>query len=439
MEMPRNVTTRLTGWLLLVVVSALGFIGSKAGFSAEALQGRARILGRDAAGHIKALADDTFEGREAGRRGGRAAGTYLEQIIAPMGFVAVGDNDSFFQTFATRHGRLRNILALLPGIDPVCENELIVIGAHYDHVGYGNRRNSYGPFGFVHNGADDNASGVAGLIEIAAALASLPQAPRRSILLAFWDGEEQGLLGSKHFLGARPARLKGKTIVFSINLDMIGRLRQQKLSVYGTRSAVGLEELVTEINCLSGGPLLQLEFDWKVEPDSDHYSFLQASIPTLMFHTGLHDDYHRPSDDAHLVNFAGLEPVARLTFDTLMQLADAPGSCPTFRPKCLAETNTTKSRLEAAAVLSTDKPGRWGIGIREDPANPATAIVVAVRAGSPADLGGLNLKDRIVEIDGGPITGPQDMIRRLGNVGDSESVEVTVARKGQFVQLTWDD
>jgi len=439
-EMPRNVFARLASGLLLLLVTAVLFvIPREAAFSAEALRGRAGILGRDAGGHVQALADDTFEGREAGRRGGWAAGRYVEQVIAPLGFVAAGDNGSFFQSFASRHGSLRNILALLPGADPACQDELVVVGAHYDHVGYGNQRNSYGPFGFVHNGADDNASGVAGLIEIAAALASLPQPPRRPILLAFWDGEEQGLLGSKHFLRSRPASIEGKAIVFSINLDMIGRLRQQTVSVYGTRSAVGLEELVTRTNCLSGGTALQLAFDWKVEPDSDHYSFLQAGVPTLMFHTGLHNDYHRPSDDAHLVNLDGLEPVARLTFDTLLQVADATGSCPSFRPQCLTESNATKSRLEARAFLAPDSPGRWGIGIRADSANPTAALVVAIRAGSPAERGGLRLKDRIVEIDGTPITGQQDMMQRLAAIGKSSAVDVTVSRKGQYVRLTWND
>ena len=439
MEIPRNVTTRLASWSLLVAVFGLCLIFKDTAFSAEALRGRAGILGSEASRHIQALADDAFEGREAGRRGGRAAGSYVEQFIAPMGFVAAGDNGSFFQPFTTRHGSLRNILALLPGADPACQKELVVIGAHYDHVGYGTQRNSYGPFGFVHNGADDNASGVAGLIEIAAALASLSQPPRRSILIAFWDGEEQGLLGSKHFLRSRPACIKGKTIVFSINLDMIGRLRQRKLSVYGIRSAVGLEELVTRINCLSEGPSLQLKFDWKVEPDSDHYSFLQAGIPTLMFHTGLHSEYHRPSDDAHLINIDGLQPVARLTFDTLMQIANASNSCPTFRQKCLVESNATKTRLEARAVLSPNSQGRWGIGIRNDPANPTAALVVAIRVGSPAERGGLHLKDRIVEIDGMPITGQQEMMQRLAAVSESAAVEITVARKGQIVRLHWND
>lgn len=406
--------------------------------SAERLHARATIRSNEAAEHIAALADDAFEGREGGRRGGRAAGGYVEQAIAPLGFLPAGDNGGYFQAFATPNGTLRNVLALAPGSDPTCRDELVVIGAHYDHVGYGNARNSFGPFGFVHNGADDNASGVAGLLEIAEALAALPQPPRRSILIAFWDGEEQGLLGSKHFLGHLPPALRGREIVFSINLDMIGRLRQ-RLEVFGTRSAVGLETLVTRVNNLPGETPLPLTFDWKVEADSDHYPFLQRGIPTIMFHTGLHDDYHRPSDDVHLVNLAGLEPVARLTFATLVEVADSPADRLPFRKRCLTESNASQSRLEAQAFLPADNPGRWGIGTRLDEANPAVPVVVAVRPASPADRGGLKRKDRILAIGGHPLRDQQDMVDRLSRIAAGRSVEVLVAREGRVLLLRWQD
>jgi len=406
--------------------------------AADRFHARATIRASEAAEHITALADDALEGREGGRRGGRAAGGYVEQAIAPLGMLPAGDQGGYFQSFASSHGTLRNVLALLPGSDPACRNELVVIGSHYDHVGYGNARNSFGPFGFVHNGADDNASGVAGLLEIAEALVALPQPPRRSILVAFWDGEEHGLLGSKHFLGNRPLPLRDRTIVFSINLDMIGRLRQQ-LEVFGTRSAVGLEDLVTRANNLPGQEPLSLAFDWKVEADSDHYPFLQRGIPTIMFHTGLHDDYHRPSDDVHLVNLAGLEPVARLTFTTLLRVADSGEDHLPFRNRCLTESNASRSRLEARAVLPADNPGRWGIGTRLDDANPAVPVVVAVRPNSPAARGGLQRKDRIVAIGGSPLWDQRDMVGRLGSVAAGGSVEVMVAREGRLLTLVWQD
>ena len=152
----------------------------------------ASITADDAARHVIALADDAFEGREGGTRGGRAAAAYIVDQIESLGYQPAGGDGSYYQAFGSG---LRNILALLPGSDPTLAAEVIVVGGHYDHVGYGTQKNSFGPFGFVHNGADDNASGVAGLIELMEAVRQLPQAPRRSILFAFWDGEEKGLLG----------------------------------------------------------------------------------------------------------------------------------------------------------------------------------------------------------------------------------------------------
>jgi hypothetical protein len=437
-EKPASLQLRLLVPLGLASCSCLLLLSQPPATAAEKLHARSTIRSSEAAEHIAALADDAFEGREGGRRGGRAAGGYVEQAVAPLGFLPAGDNGGYFQSFATGHGTLRNVLALLPGSDPTCRDELVVIGGHYDHVGYGNARNSFGPFGFVHNGADDNASGVAGLLEIAEALAALPQPPRRSILIAFWDGEEQGLLGSRHFLKHRPPPLRGREIVFAINLDMIGRLRQ-RLEVFGTRSAVGLEALVTRANNLPGQEPLDLTFDWKVEADSDHYPFLQRGIPTIMFHTGLHDDYHRPSDDVHRVNLAGLEPVVRLTFATLLEVADSPEPRLPFRNRCLTESNASRSRLEAKAYLPADKPGRWGIGIRLDEANPTVPVVVAVRPASPADRGGLRLRDRILAIGGRPLRDQQELVGRLNEIAPGGGVEVVVARDGRRLKLLWQD
>ncbi|MFM8703368.1 MAG: M20/M25/M40 family metallo-hydrolase, partial [Planctomycetia bacterium] len=182
-------TTRST----LVAVSCLGLIAAGRAPAAERMSAaHASIQAADASRHVHALADDSFEGREGGSRGGRAAGAYIVQAIEKLGLQPAGDNGTYDQAF----GGMRNILALLPGSDPMVAGELVVVGAHYDHVGYGNASNSYGPTGYIHNGADDNASGVAGLIEIAEAFQHMPSRPRRPILFAFWDGEEKGLLGS---------------------------------------------------------------------------------------------------------------------------------------------------------------------------------------------------------------------------------------------------
>jgi len=364
----------------------------------------ASIRAADAGRHVAALADDAFEGREGGSRGGRAAGAYIVAEIERLretaggGLEPAGDAGSFYQAFGT----MRNILVLQPGSDPAAAEELVVVGAHYDHVGYGNADNSYGPFGFVHNGADDNASGVAGLLELMEAMQQLATRPRRPILFAFWDGEEKGLLGSHHFLRVRPAAVAGKTVVFSVNLDMIGRLRA---------------------------------FDWDVEDDSDHYPFIAAKIPTVMFHTGLHDQYHRPSDDAHLVNLDGIPPVVRLTLGFVRAVADDPGPRRIFRPESRMESNATKRRLEAVIHDAVGAHrGRWGIGTREDACEVAAPVVVRVAPGSPAATAGLLPGDRILAVDAADVANQADMVARLQAAGQRAVIDVE--RRGRFTRVT---
>jgi hypothetical protein len=416
-------------------------------FAAELMAAaRSSIRAEDAKRHVCALADDALEGREGGSRGGRAAGSYITSHLEKLGLEPAGDNGSYYQQF----GGMRNILALARGSDPSVANELIVVGAHYDHVGYGNSGNSYGPFGFVHNGADDNASGVAGLIEVAEAMQHLPGRPRRPILFAFWDGEEKGLLGSYHFVRVRPALLATMSVVFSVNLDMIGRLRGERLEVFGARTSEGLRAAVVQSNNRPGAQPLELAFDWAIDEDSDHYPFIAAKIPTVMFHTGLHDQYHRPSDDVQLINFEGIEPVARLTLDFLTALADDRGPPRSFRSQARSESDATKRAIEAptasganpqtaaqpapsqAQPAQNSRP-RWGIGTRADSGEPMNPVIVRITAGSPAAQAGMMLGDRVIAIDGTVVTNQADMVARLAAAGDSVAIDVD--RKGKVMRF----
>jgi hypothetical protein len=426
-------TPRQPVWLLAVAFGlAWVWAGASPTAAAEMLApSMASITIEDTARHIEALADDAFEGREGGTRGGRAAAAYIEEQIRPLGFEPAGDQGSYFQAFGNG---LRNILALLPGRDPELANQVVVVGAHYDHVGYGTEKNSFGPFGLVHNGADDNASGVAGLIEIMEALQRLPERPRRSILVAFWDGEEKGLLGSNHFCRVRPQPLVDRPVVFSVNLDMIGRLRDERLIVYGARTAPGLRSCLVEANNAPGNAAaLELTFDWDILEDSDHYPFIAARIPTVMFHTGLHDQYHRPSDDVELVNFAGIPPVARLTLATVNTIANAPQR-PVYRVAARAESNATRRRLEEAKPPRGPSRGRWGIVTRADSCDEGMPIVVDVARGSPADTAGLRPGDRLCSVDGRCSTDHEVMIEQLRGVG--ARCPVVIERRGRFLEVT---
>jgi hypothetical protein len=403
----RRIIVLIVTWIALGVPTT-GITGSRsqrllANDAAMLHRARQSIRREDLRQHVNVLSDDSFEGREAGSRGGRAVGVYLREQLERHHLVGGGAKGGFFQPFSNGY---RNILALSPGSDPDLRHEMIVISAHYDHVGYGSSQNSYGPIGRIHNGADDNASGTAVILELAEAFSQLNRQPRRSVLFALWDGEEKGLLGSIHWV-AHPLPTDHR-INFLVNMDMVGRLRNNEVIFYGTRTQPGLRRLVSEQN--REGPM-RVDFTWEMPDNSDHWPFFQRGIPLLMAHTGLHDDYHRPSDDAELVNVEGMEHVSRLLFNVVHELADRPASGP-FRAKSRDETVQGQRRSERGLPALKSRLGvRWAA--REPHANQdadttqdaaITGLrLTQVRPASAAARAGLKPGDLLVACDGRPI------------------------------------
>jgi hypothetical protein len=297
----------------------------------------------------------------------------------------------YFQEFGAEY---RNVLAILPGGDREVSQEWIAVGAHYDHVGYGTSQNSLGPLGRIHNGADDNASGIAALLELIEACTLLPAPPRRTLLFAFWDAEEKGLLGSQHWVSAPTVPLH--QVRFMLNLDMVGRLRDETLEVAGARTAAGLRRFVSEQNEASR---LLLDFTWDTTQDSDHYSFFAKRIPYLMLHTRKHDDYHRPSDDADKVNFEGIEEVSRLMFHVVAAAADAPRLAD-FREASRSENNEVRDQRASA---SPPPALRFGVSWDQHESGANGIRVTYVGPRTPADKAGLRVDDRILEFAGRPI------------------------------------
>jgi hypothetical protein len=385
--------------------------------------------------HVMALADDVYEGRAGGTRGGRAAGKYIVKHLQPYDLKAAGAGGDFFQPFGDG---MRNILCLRSGDDPQLQHEIVVVGAHYDHVGYGNRRNSNGPIGRIHNGADDNASGAAGLLETIEAFAESGLTTRRSVLFALWDGEERGLLGSKHWL-AHPT-LPIENVKLAITIDMIGRLRNEQLYVLGTRSGYGLRRLFS-------GPVeepLWLDFSWDLSANSDHWPFLERKIPVALIHTGVHSDYHRPSDDVEKINRAGMRDVCRYLLAAIVKVANEE-QLPTFRDGVRRENDSTRRRLEqplpAASLKNwpTDTPRpRLGISWRQDSAEPGTVFVTRVVQGAPAAAAGLAVYDRVLELNGLPFadaTAFQAAIATSLDAGQSEFT-MLIERRGHERTVT---
>ena len=179
----RTMSLRSTCWIL--VFCSFAVLRTWGADSLWLDAARLSITNHELRGHVEVLADDMLEGREAGSRGGHAAARYLMKRLEEARLQPAGPGGAYTQSF---QGRNQNLLAKLEGADPQLRGEYIVVGAHYDHVGYGTRRNSYGPWGFIHNGADDNASGVSALLEVIDAMSRGEYQPRRSILFCFWDG-----------------------------------------------------------------------------------------------------------------------------------------------------------------------------------------------------------------------------------------------------------
>jgi len=369
--------------------------------------------------YVEHLADDKLQGREAGKPGGTAAGDYLAARLEELALQGGGVDGGFFQGFAPGY---RNVLAMVRGSDPKLSRQVILIGAHYDHVGYGTRRSSRGTVGRIHNGADDNASGTSAVLEVAEALTMLAEPPRRSILFAFWDAEEKGMLGSKHWAAHPTVPLKN--VVAVINLDMVGSLRQQRLTVFASRSGYGWRRVVCRNN---DGLELRLDFPWTVKHNADHYPFFQRSVPAIMFHTGLTSTYHTPGDDAKLLNYAGVNRIARLLFGVVYDLGNEP-EVPRFRKAARTET---ESQRKSIAAITTRLPERLGVSWKADEATDEAVKrdglrLVRVTAGMPAAAAGIRPGDRIVRLAGRDIRNGEDL--RAAVMGAESPATITVGR-----------
>jgi hypothetical protein len=375
------------------------------------------ITSADLSGYVDHLADVKMEGREAGTHGGRAAGDYLMEQFAKFNLRPAGNKDGFEQPFPPNY---RNILGMIPGDDPQLKNEFIIVCAHYDHVGYGTPWTSLGQIGKVHPGADDNASGTSALMELAKAFSFLPTPPKRSILVAAFDAEEKGLFGSKYWVSHPTVPLE--KIVACIDLDMIGRLRNDQLYVYGARSGCGWRRLLSRQNDELG---LHLDFPWEFKPDADYYPFYERGVAVLLLHTGLHENYHRPSDTADLINSTGMSRVVRLLFGMVYELAESDEKLP-YRKAAGRETPGTEKIIASQIALPAN---RLGVTLDAKPAAEGGVNVLRVIVNSAADKAGLKPGDRVIQCAGREIQLDDDLI---GAVMTADSpMKLSLKRKGE--------
>jgi hypothetical protein len=376
---------------------------------------------------VKTLSDDAMEGRKVGTKGEKKASEYLVKRFKSMGVNgAISDSKTpYYDSFEAQpsvHGTPtgpkitgRNVVAVLPG-----QGEgTIYIGAHYDHWGWGGEGSLYrGADSAIHNGADDNASGVAAVLELARRFHDGPL--QNTVVFIAFSGEEMGLWGSNAFakehLGAFPAPR------FMINMDMVGRLNaERQLAVYGTGTSPLWDGLLDEQN--EFGFALKREVSG-VGP-SDHTSFYLADIPVLHFFTGQHEDYHRPSDDWDKINYAGLADVVDY-IEGIVRSADALGELPFSKTKDQSDdTPRFKVTLGVVPDYLYSDPGMRIDGVSE---------------GRPAAKAGLAKGDVVTQMGDQAITSMMDYMEALSTFTKGQTVPVTVLRNGNatVVQVTFD-
>jgi hypothetical protein len=323
----------------------------------------------------------------------------------------------------------RNVVAVLPGSDPGLRDEFVVVGAHFDHLGMGGDGSLDPDAREVHNGADDNASGTAALLDIAARLTQGPP-PARTVVFVGFTGEEKGLWGSGHYVANPTVDLE--RAVAMINLDMVGRLRDGGVSVFGTGTAQEWEDILNGVNDGMDRPLT-LGFSPDGYGPSDHASFYGAGVPVLHFFTNTHADYHRPGDDWDKIDGEGIQSIAELSARIARRLAG------TSTTEALSLTPVQQERQ--APATSSESSSRSGYGpyfgtIPDMTPRDFGLRITGVREGSPAELAGLKSGDVIVEFDGKEIADIYAYTYALREKAPGDEVVVVVERDGERVRLT---
>lgn len=398
--------------------------------------------------HVSYLASDKLEGRRTGELGATSAVGYVTNQFAifklKAGYKNKDGKSVYLQPFPyqprnakgeilpdTEPVQAYNAIGILEGNDPVLKNEAIVIGAHYDHLGKGGMGSLAANSTEIHHGADDNASGTSALIELARQFSQAKNNKRTIIFIAF-GGEEEGLLGSKYYVN-NPVFPIEKTVAM-INMDMVGRLKDDKLTIGGIGTATEWKGLVESKNfqlnttttnlsdkVAQAAVTLTSPFQLQLNEDgfgpSDHASFYGKQIPVLFFFTGTHLDYHKPSDTAEKINYVGLTAITNYVAE-IVKSVDQNQVKPTY----------------TVAKSSGNEAGRRGFNVSlgtipsYSEGTTDGLVIDGARDGSPAAKAGLKANDKIIKLAGIEIKTIQDYMKALNEMKPDTEYEVVVLR-----------
>ena len=313
-----------------------------------------------------------------------------------------------------------NVIGILEGNDPSAGDEAIVIGAHYDHLGYGDYGSLYsGTDKQIHHGADDNASGVAGVLELAQKFASQKGSIKHDIVFMLFSGEEAGLLGSNFF--TKSDKFKEMNVVAMLNMDMIGRVNKEQLVIYGIGSSPVWEPVIKNYNT-------NYKFDITYTKAgfgrSDHSSFYSNNVPAVHFFTGSHEDYHRPGDTYEKLDYSGQERIVRLIYDVTSEL-DGEITPPEFT-KAEEESDENKTMGSIRIYVGTIPDYAYsGKGMK----------LSGVKEGGPADKGGLQAGDIIIKFGEKDVETIYDFMYAMGSYKPDDEVDFVVLRDDKEVTL----
>lgn len=309
-----------------------------------------------------------------------------------------------------------NVGGFLKGSNEKFSDEYLVIGAHFDHLGWGKQNSLYQGEPMIHNGADDNASGTAGVLELAEKFSSEKNNLKRSVLFFAFSGEELGLLGSNYLVNNFPIPIE--KVVTMINMDMIGRLKDSSLIIYGTGTSIKWKDILNENNSFG----FKLTFNDEGFGPSDHSSFYGKKIPVLFFFTGTHYDYHKPSDDFDKINSEGQEKVLKYIYSVASEINNSE-----IKPDYLAVERKDSGRITASRV--------W-VGTIPDFAGDVDGYKLGgVTEGSPAALAGLQAGDIITKFGDKKISNIYDFTYAIGNYKPGDKVKVIIKRADQEIEV----
>lgn len=377
--------------------------------------------------HITFLADDKLEGRLVGSKGEKAAAKYIANQLKKIGVAPKGVN-GYLQPFSVKknmanpHGHDSDAQAItIVGNNVVgfIDNNApytVIIGAHYDHLGYNEfgsstyRPDSANEKPKIHNGADDNASGTAAMIELARLLKTSEYKTHNYLFIAF-SGEEEGLLGSNYF--AKHPTIDTSTMAYMINMDMVGRLDtvKQSFAISGTGTSPVWEPVLKNIQTT-----VKVKFDASGTGASDHTSFYYINIPAVHFFTGNHYDYHKPTDDAELINYAGAAEVVSYIYNLVGAL-----------------NNEGKLKFTPTASDTTAKVSfKVTLGIMPDYLYDGKGVKVdGVTLGKPASNAGLKRGDVILKLGDFDTSDMKLYMKSLSLFKKGDTTKVTILRDGQ--------